>query len=109
MARNALGRGLGALIRELEGKKPEPARSEEHTSELQSHHDLVCRLLLEKKKKNKDIVIIKQQTKKIHHPKILSLCNIYIYYIYTLSHPYCTLICLQTYIHTSYCTNPLLQ
>src|SRR5437773_6896575 len=27
-----------------------PARSEEHTSELQSHHDLVCRLLLEKKK-----------------------------------------------------------
>src|SRR5437773_7067879 len=25
------------------------SRSEEHTSELQSHHDLVCRLLLEKK------------------------------------------------------------
>src|SRR5437667_5463665 len=25
-------------------------RSEEHTSELQSHHELVCRLLLEKKK-----------------------------------------------------------
>src|SRR5437773_4972960 len=35
-------------------------RSEEHTSELQSHHDLVCRLLLEKKKnlhKNKKILI----------------------------------------------------
>src|SRR5476649_728382 len=36
--------------------KPTPAerarlRSEEHTSELQSHSDLVCRLLLEKKKK----------------------------------------------------------
>src|SRR5437588_5935661 len=30
----------------------EAARSEEHTSELQSHSDLVCRLLLEKKKKN---------------------------------------------------------
>src|SRR5690349_21958896 len=29
------------------------ARSEEHTSELQSRRDLVCRLLLEKKKKNK--------------------------------------------------------
>src|SRR5436190_17543930 len=29
-------------------------RSEEHTSELQSHSDLVCRLLLEKKKKNND-------------------------------------------------------
>src|SRR5260221_9920514 len=28
-------------------------RSEEHTSELQSHSDLVCRLLLEKKKKYK--------------------------------------------------------
>src|SRR5438132_9847620 len=28
-----------------------PMRSEEHTSELQSHSDLVCRLLLEKKKK----------------------------------------------------------
>src|SRR5437773_12273086 len=33
-------------------------RSEEHTSELQSHHDLVCRLLLEKKKKK-----IKKQQK----------------------------------------------
>src|SRR5438132_9221533 len=30
-----------------------PRRSEEHTSELQSHSDLVCRLLLEKKKKMK--------------------------------------------------------
>src|SRR5438034_8106686 len=30
------------------------SRSEEHTSELQSHSDLVCRLLLEKKKKKKN-------------------------------------------------------
>src|SRR5947207_11269256 len=30
------------------------ARSEEHTSELQSHSDLVCRLLLEKKKKKEN-------------------------------------------------------
>src|SRR2546430_6602596 len=29
-----------------------PVRSEEHTSELQSQSNLVCRLLLEKKKKN---------------------------------------------------------
>src|SRR5260221_2575123 len=29
------------------------SRSEEHTSELQSHSDLVCRLLLEKKKKTR--------------------------------------------------------
>src|SRR5260221_6841920 len=35
----------------LAGFCPElAARSEEHTSELQSHSDLVCRLLLEKKK-----------------------------------------------------------
>src|SRR5947207_9101229 len=41
--------GLFALRR----KRPaadRPVRSEEHTSELQSHSDLVCRLLLEKKK-----------------------------------------------------------
>src|SRR5438105_7282988 len=31
------------------------ARSEEHTSELQSRVDLVCRLLLEKKKKNNSL------------------------------------------------------
>src|SRR5699024_12811642 len=31
------------------------SRSEEHTSELQSRFDLVCRLLLEKKKSNKNI------------------------------------------------------
>src|SRR5438034_3809009 len=32
---------------------PRDLRSEEHTSELQSHSDLVCRLLLEKKKTKK--------------------------------------------------------
>src|SRR2546426_4879662 len=37
---------LGALALE------DPHRSEEHTSELQSPCNLVCRLLLEKKKKN---------------------------------------------------------
>src|SRR5438874_9787640 len=38
-------------------------RSEEHTSELQSRRDLVCRLLLEKKKKNNKIKTIKQKYK----------------------------------------------
>src|SRR5438132_5248642 len=33
---------------------PAGDRSEEHTSELQSHSDLVCRLLLEKKKNKRD-------------------------------------------------------
>src|SRR5438034_5077599 len=41
----------------------EVARSEEHTSELQSHSDLVCRLLLEKKKKNKKYLYRQQTTK----------------------------------------------
>src|SRR5260221_4340469 len=35
---------------------PQKPRSEEHTSELQSHSDLVCRLLLEKKKKRQQFV-----------------------------------------------------
>src|SRR2546421_12581181 len=39
------------LIRVAKKSRPETARSEEHTSELQSRSDLVCRLLLEKKKK----------------------------------------------------------
>src|SRR2546421_3502400 len=34
------------------------SRSEEHTSELQSRSDLVCRLLLEKKKKKQDVIIV---------------------------------------------------
>ena len=63
--------GVAALVMAAEGTTPQAladlqrlagqppvlaitrrrARSEEHTSELQSHHDLVCRLLLEKKNK----------------------------------------------------------
>src|SRR5687768_7859978 len=39
-------------VREKAGKEPQ-ARSEEHTSELQSRLHLVCRLLLEKKKKKR--------------------------------------------------------
>src|SRR5437588_6597524 len=34
------------------------SRSEEHTSELQSHSDLVCRLLLEKKNKKKEYTTV---------------------------------------------------
>src|SRR5438094_6417320 len=45
-----------------------PARSEEHTSELQSPYDLVCRLLLEKKKKKKKILT----TTNIHKPRATS-------------------------------------
>src|SRR5690606_42028308 len=38
------------LQRERENERPKESRSEEHTSELQSRENLVCRLLLEKKK-----------------------------------------------------------
>src|SRR5438105_12729821 len=57
-ARNRLGgvldvaRGKGALVHQHRHGAHQDAvcRSEEHTSELQSRVDLVCRLLLEKKK-----------------------------------------------------------
>src|SRR6266540_3996801 len=42
-------RALRTGQREGSWRRSERSRSEEHTSELQSHHDLVCRLLLEKK------------------------------------------------------------
>src|SRR3712207_8799684 len=41
------------FVRKPSGNFARPARSEEHTSELQSRQYLVCRLLLEKKKKKK--------------------------------------------------------
>src|SRR5438034_7431294 len=52
-------------------RRPHPprgtaSRSEEHTSELQSHSDLVCRLLLEKKKKKNSKSIIRYK-KQLHH------------------------------------------
>src|SRR5438874_13828773 len=53
--RNLFGLGLDAERVEAGGIRParvHERRSEEHTSELQSRRDLVCRLLLEKKKRN---------------------------------------------------------
>src|SRR5260221_9983210 len=47
---------LGMILRMVFSLQPPQTprhRSEEHTSELQSHSDLVCRLLLEKKKEGK--------------------------------------------------------
>src|SRR5438034_6402092 len=44
------GPARGARVRAVDASGRTVARSEEHTSELQSHSDLVCRLLLEKKK-----------------------------------------------------------
>src|SRR5690349_24889360 len=50
--RSRIGREFWGLGGCFEFGEPS-ARSEEHTSELQSRRDLVCRLLLEKKKKKK--------------------------------------------------------
>src|SRR2546427_9446648 len=45
----------GSPVRDAVPGDRRAQRSEEHTSELQSQSNLVCRLLLEKKKKQKDI------------------------------------------------------
>src|SRR5260370_30624469 len=60
------------LIEEVLVTNARNFRSEEHTSELQSHLNLVCRLLLEKKKKNiKDA----QQATRIIQSKLNNTCT----------------------------------
>src|SRR5438132_1861363 len=59
------GEALDAVAGELAR-----VRSEEHTSELQSHSDLVCRLLLEKKKKTK-----KQRKTARYEPQTINTTN----------------------------------
>src|SRR5207248_8805691 len=55
-------RGRRGMWRSWRGRTHSPPprcrRSEEHTSELQSPYDLVCRLLLEKKKKQQQPIYI---------------------------------------------------
>src|SRR5690349_21876031 len=50
---------------------PSYARSEEHTSELQSRRDLVCRLLLEKKKQSITVKLFKEQ----RNDSVLCVCH----------------------------------
>src|SRR5688572_32710589 len=45
--------GAGEVLQPTNGRRSNDSRSEEHTSELQSQSNLVCRLLLEKKKRQK--------------------------------------------------------
>src|SRR5690349_21877827 len=61
------GVGGGADRDHLVGVDPArwSRRSEEHTSELQSRRDLVCRLLLEKKKKKNTLLI--RVIEHVHH------------------------------------------
>src|SRR5947207_3787961 len=62
---------LPAAECKLQQRESSSCRSEEHTSELQSHSDLVCRLLLEKKKKKK-----KKQHKKNKNNKYKNTTHI---------------------------------
>src|SRR5438093_12694193 len=59
-----------ALLRQIEGRRErqsEEERSEEHTSELQSLTNLVCRLLLEKKKTKTTMLTSPFQTRARSH------------------------------------------
>src|SRR5690242_21038967 len=54
LAAEAVAAAVEACSREIQHVSAAVVRSEEHTSELQSHVNLVCRLLLEKKKKKNE-------------------------------------------------------
>src|SRR5438874_6317872 len=54
-------------------KEGDDARSEEHTSELQSRRDLVCRLLLEKKKILEDLELSRSSWTIVNITRIRSL------------------------------------
>src|SRR5437868_13265486 len=58
---------LALAVGALAGGVVQAQRSEEHTSELQSRFDLVCRLLLEKKKKEGDSVHTELPTDRRRH------------------------------------------
>src|SRR5207248_11581452 len=56
-------RGLDPdVIYDVTTQEGESVRSEEHTSELQSPYDLVCRLLLEKKKKERQQTVLEHRS-----------------------------------------------
>src|SRR5207249_10649110 len=65
--------GYGNLYGNLLDYVISAARSEEHTSELQSRFDLVCRLLLEKKKKKKTKNDHTTYKKKSQHKSITTM------------------------------------
>src|SRR5438132_10032616 len=54
------------VIRSASGRTTGSPRSEEHTSELQSHSDLVCRLLPEKKKRERGLQEIQGEQENEH-------------------------------------------
>src|SRR2546430_9439445 len=62
VADHAGAAGWESALRQWTSEPIELVRSEEHTSELQSQSNLVCRLLLEKKNKNKSSVMLLDST-----------------------------------------------
>src|SRR6476646_11284058 len=67
--RTQVDRGVAAGVRRLQPGRVGDDRSEEHTSELQSHSELVCRLLLEEKKRKRNNIVYektKQRHAKLH-------------------------------------------
>src|SRR5437588_9027047 len=56
---------VNSMASNLTSQVPATPRSEEHTSELQSHSDLVCRLLLEKKKGMYQCMVTRLNTERV--------------------------------------------
>src|SRR5437868_11972970 len=79
----ARSRPAGGGARAPGSRLPRGVRSEEHTSELQSRFDLVCRLLLEKKKIKASTKVLKDDYNIVfvHHYCLRSL--------YAISRPVC--------------------
>src|SRR2546430_2810044 len=71
---------LEAAIAALPAPFRETLRSEEHTSELQSQSNLVCRLLLEKKKKKRQTHAVTQNSLKMHHAHELPAGTLSVHY-----------------------------
>src|SRR5690242_21402359 len=76
-------RGRRGAARRSRGRTEPAGRSEEHTSELQSHVNLVCRLLLEKKKKKRKPYSY-QNANTLR--KLASKQELYIYYTPNIVH-----------------------
>src|SRR5207302_6633719 len=66
-SRRRIGGRAGKRNRPSPDRVRADSRSEEHTSELQSRENLVCRLLLEKKKKKKKKITKRKKEKKVRH------------------------------------------
>src|SRR5260221_2079645 len=60
-------REAGVRLQHVSTRPPASLRSEEHTSELQSHSDLVCRLLLEKKNMKTQLLCLVGWIRRVHH------------------------------------------